>query len=1545
MNPTASLQIGSTGYVENLLLLYAGLYGVTSRLPYLLFAIHAKDHLDLGLKVSAGCLCLYTLGRLASGHVAGSFASVHSIFVGTVIALVSWVAIIIFRTSGPVFIIACFFIGFTEVITGAEVLLKLESTIGRRTQDQLQTVFHAENIMISFGTFVGFLAGGFTYQHWESLIPSASLCCGCCALKCVILGLIYCRRPIYQQMIITLEDIKNEVNTGGRKSAVNLKNGGADSRVSVANIHAVVVEDEEDEDINGQSKGTKHKIDPFASSDSCLCMGVASFFFTTIGMSAQYGVNTLFWQDRNQGPVFVGTLMCGGEMLGLVLQSLLSRPHVFNSAATFHFGKPMNICFTSILVGVGLLLILVPNDVVAGLGVIAVSTCSVLLHSFQADFLAVLAHDKNYSTLLALGLGLKRLNTLIVVGGMILLFNISKEMSYLVAAGCAIFYGIFSLFTYMNIGALPFQRWADGFISEKLQDAQGSAGTFDFCLIVYNMCCAAGSHMLLVVFAVNSVRDMKFDYPEIACALALFFCGKLFGAELAGKFVGVFAMMFGVLCAGGFWTVLLFTNCSRGLPSLFYIAIFVFGFADMSSSVGTLMKVEGLITRRTLGQQRTLSKANRAAGSFGAILGMIASGILYARYPGFFATGVVSIGILFAALFSLVCAGLQRSLYTGFVTMAKILVEAQNVDKMMMARSKKLGVECSITTVRTRINLDGITQGDGGLTNDGGQVNVCDSAINDVQIMEPNESDKPQTFMQENDPLGSHAAIAMMTFGGFALSVVGHANFAITGLHYKDNRDFGVDSLCYCLALGETLAVFSYLFLSMGPVSRNPIVWNLGKPVNIGITLFCLGVACLAVAMELQSWIFIGTFHYLFVLGQDQQAEAISTTVSKSLKRWTHRSRTSVYVGCIGGVSGFLACYDQFGFAASFGFLTFFAMLSSLLVAVVCGLIGSFPHQRVANKLVERDIRPTDLSEPETLMLLYSIPYAFVSRLPFTVLAVHMIRVMGWPFLRAGSTLGLYCFGRLIGAHIAGRYVGMLTLMFGTVCGIFSWIFMGFIPNDDLFVVSAFALGFTETVTGLDTMLKIECVLNQKPPAATQIVFRMQLIFTCIGVFIGYSGAGWLYERTYLLEEIAVASILNSVLCVIFLLLLMRCRSMYRVPFIRVGHVDHEMQLSQFGNKSDVKTRVSVVQKNEKQNMNARVTMVDHIEMVDDEEDQINMKTGLSEKPLLTAAFLWTICACFYFTTLGISSQFAIAALFWKVKWNYGPMFVGSLMAAGEGIGVLALVVFSQPIVFYSPLTFHFGRPINVIVTCTSMALMCCTMTIYSVPVAAVSTVGMHILNVCIHSFQAEIIGACAPQKDFAWWISVCYVLKRFANCCCVFGSLVFFGLLGPDASYYGVGFCLICWAAILGAIYLFMGAFPFQRQMRPDGKKSLADLLSKIPVHQLQEMQAQAKVEADVEKPKLADEAPAARVSMRSGSSIGSSIQSDGSQQSVKSSADDLVIIGGKSQFDASGGDKGISLEEVDLSKKVEGSEVDGKIVEPKPQPDSLQNDAIFTI
>merc|ERR1719412_3433479 len=163
--------------------------------------------------------------------------------------------------------------------------------------------------------------------------------------------------------------------------------------------------------------------------------------------------------------------------------------------------------------------------------------------------------------------------------------------------------------------------------------------------------------------------------------------------------------------------------------------------------------------------------------------------------------------------------------------------------------------------------------------------------------------------------------------------------------------------------------------------------------------------------------------------------------------------------------------------------------------------------------------------------------------------------------------------------------------------------------------------------------------------------------------------------------------------------------------------------------------------------MKSRVSTynIDAVEILDvDENSQVSRRSvrtsqrdNAAPQRMKSSLFLGTVVACFFFTTLGISTQFAISALYWKRVWSVSPDVVGTIMAVGESLGVCLLILFGQPVVFNSRLTKQFGKPANVLNACVGMGLLCWLITVNNQVACLIGSVGVHMCNVCVHSFQA----------------------------------------------------------------------------------------------------------------------------------------------------------------------------------------------------------------
>jgi hypothetical protein len=441
-----------------------------------------------------------------------------------------------------------------------------------------------------------------------------------------------------------------------------------------------------------------------------------------------------------------------------------------------------------------------------------------------------------------------------------------------------------------------------------------------------------------------------------------------------------------------------------------------------------------------------------------------------------------------------------------------------------------------------------------------------------------------------------------------------------------------------------------------------------------------------------------------------------------------------------------------------------------------------------------------------------------------------MTGTMGFGFTKAAVTLGGYCLGRLCGAQFCGTWVGSVTLMLGTLSGAAAWSMILLIQNDWVFVFATCLLGLTETVTGVDSVLKMESLIQGRVLEHTQLVFRAQLFSTTFGVFIAYMGGGVLYEQMGM-DWIGYASLAFTAGEVLLLVLLFCKQPLFLVPVVRAGHIQDEL-----ARRAGKKNRAS--KKVEGMDRKSRVSMavMQNLSPDGDEEEEEEGPSLLAGDKALLRLFLVSVVVCFFFTTIGISVQFAISALYWQSVWGMGPAYAGTLMAVGEFGGTLLLIFLSQPAVFNSALTRPFSKPLNVCCACVGMAVSMYVLTIPNKAVCAVGTILVHVGNVCVHSFQAELVGIGASNSEFPKWISRSYTAKRAANAVCVFGSLFFFQFLGPQASYHCFATGLFLYGCSLAGIYNALGLWPYQmRSSEESGQQGDTAIRRRISIEKAQ--------------------------------------------------------------------------------------------------------------
>merc|ERR1719499_1742780 len=119
--------------------------------------------------------------------------------------------------------------------------------------------------------------------------------------------------------------------------------------------------------------------------------------------------------------------------------------------------------------------------------------------------------------------------------------------------------------------------------------------------------------------------------------------------------------------------------------------------------------------------------------------------------------------------------------------------------------------------------------------------------------------------------------------------------------------------------------------------------------------------------------------------------------------------------------------------------------------------------------------------------------------------------------------------------------------------------------------------------------------------------------------------------------------------------------------------------------------------------------------------------------------------------------------------------------------------------------------------------------------IAGACTIMLCVANVCIQSFQIEIITVASPGEHVKKWTSRAYVLKRLANGVCMFVALMLYEVVGGVNCYLLIGGFLGLWGLALITSYWYIEALPWQRTRNGFGARSNKTKLTNDQQDQMQ--------------------------------------------------------------------------------------------------------------
>jgi len=489
--------------------------------------------------------------------------------------------------------------------------------------------------------------------------------------------------------------------------------------------------------------------------------------------------------------------------------------------------------------------------------------------------------------------------------------------------------------------------------------------------------------------------------------------------------------------------------------------------------------------------------------------------------------------------------------------------------------------------------------------------------------------------------------------------------------------------------------------------------------------------------------------------------------------------------------------------------------------------------------------------------------YAVVSRLPMIFAMVHMVdnlKLEGWiPAIIFCS----YCIARLTAAWGVSNFFGMPVMFFGTLTGVVGYVAIYFFPDNALvFGVMVALTGFTETVTGIDTILKIEALIEDMSKEWEQQLFRSHLVGATLGSFIAYFCGGCIFDA-YGVKGTCIFGAAVSVTNTIVLIVYCVCRPAFcKSMFISVDTLLRVVETSEVDAITDLNDNLANISRGKgakktstsgrqdqfvnaarssifSENSNASVQ--DALKAAQPIQGQpveeavakpvmkraATMRDGptyasmeASEQRRVRVA-LMTIVLSFYVTVLPISNNFGVLALYWKVAWGKGTSVSGLLMALGEAGGLCVLWLLNTDFMFNLWLLKPFKRPVNLCCAClvssTAVALVASPV----MALSAMGSIGVHVVNVLLHSFCSECAANWSPRDVFAIWIGRCYLSKRFSNAtvAAITINLFFMQPHYPARPFVFVSTVVCIWSFFLAAVFWWLRLMPWQDASK-DAKK-----------------------------------------------------------------------------------------------------------------------------
>lgn len=466
---------------------------------------------------------------------------------------------------------------------------------------------------------------------------------------------------------------------------------------------------------------------------------------------------------------------------------------------------------------------------------------------------------------------------------------------------------------------------------------------------------------------------------------------------------------------------------------------------------------------------------------------------------------------------------------------------------------------------------------------------------------------------------------------------------------------------------------------------------------------------------------------------------------------------------------------------------------------------------------------PGCLFRCEWALLLYSFGHAAVSQAPVIFAFVYMVDNLKYDPPVAGFVLGAFCFCRFLGACFVGLQLSNLSMVWASILSFCAWTLIAYFDkyHEDIFAGSFIVLGLSDTAAGVDTLLRIEGLVNRRSPLEVQHVIRLKFVVDCLGSVLAYLGGGALYQEAGLYDFGRCCAAI-SLLKFLPLVALSLYRRLYRLSQITIDDVLAEVITSAVDSGSNYISRPTI------KSMRFTMAPFEQMEVYNSEKP---VKSGAQPQPRW---MFHVAVTAFMFSAFGGSIQLVMAMFFWNTAWSIGTWKVGCMMAGGQILALVGLAICACLSTFVFGVPSWFQPPVQTLVACAGAGVAYCLLGLRQVILCSLGTVAVHMFYTWIEYIQVGNFAEVTTLNETPCLILFSLAVKHCANGLGVIGAIYAVERFGLDNAYIIVGSALALIIVIILPIFVFFAYFlvpPYSKKLSNQSVLSHSDCQSRCEI------------------------------------------------------------------------------------------------------------------